>query len=203
MDMVLLSSTVMMSPRGWNRICQSLCRDFDAQCSKALDRLALNSSQYRLGRGVVTLYHDCGYMWLVYRKHYPGGIAFGWSFRFICIFWMWIGTRLLIKWLGLYLPDILKPSKPNIVWLNLILAIPNLWFHLDIYICCWLYAFMFINGYELIRALFVFLFEYNLWLQVQGFICGNLSHWEFISHPLFWVNVSGSGLADPRETRGR
>jgi hypothetical protein len=26
---------------------------FDAQCSKALDRLALGSSQYRLGRGVV------------------------------------------------------------------------------------------------------------------------------------------------------
>ena len=25
---------------------------FDAQCSKALDRLALGSSQYRLGRGV-------------------------------------------------------------------------------------------------------------------------------------------------------
>ena len=149
----------------------------------------------------MTLYYDCDYMWLVYRRHYPGGNAFGRSIRFICIFWMWIRTRLLIKRLGLLLPDILKPSKPNIVWLNFILAIPNLWFHLDIYVVGFMHSCLqvVINWSELYLCF------------ILNIICDCKSRDNFVatialriqfSSP-FWVKFSGSGSVDPREARGR
>ena len=106
-------------------------------------------------------------------------------------FRIWNGTRLVIKRLSLYYQIFWVRVKPNIVWLNFGLAIPELDFIwlIDVGFCVHVYIYY----YELIWALFVFIFEYNLWLQVQERNVANLSHWEFISHPLFGLSFQVPG----------
>jgi len=88
-------------PGGKSDLSKSSAGTFDAQCSKALDRLALRLYQYRLVRGVIDFV-----LWLwIYvacvSEALPRGYCIWMVGWFYIDFWIWIVTRLLIKRLGL------------------------------------------------------------------------------------------------------